>query len=125
MNATDVGPPTAAELARIIEAHPLRWTCEADLQAGIAGALASRGIHAEREVRLSDRDRVDFLVGRVAVEVKMAREPAADVLGQLSRYGASDRVDQLLLVTTRAMHCRLPCAAGGKMLHVLLLRGIG
>jgi hypothetical protein len=119
-------PLGAAALAELLAAHRMVWSSEDQLQAGIAAALAAAGIAHEREVRLSPRNRVDLLVGRVAVEVKVARRTAlGDIAAQLGRYAASPDVDELLLVTTRPQHQALPAEVGRKPLHVLVMRGAG
>lgn len=73
---------------------------EDELQRGIAEVLSRAEIAFEREVRLSDRDRIDFLVGGLGIEVKLAGS-ARSVRRQLERYAASSRVEALLLVTDR------------------------
>lgn len=96
-----------------------RFASEEELQRGIAAALADAGVGAEREVRLTPRDRIDLLAGRVGVEVKVAGL-ARDVERQLARYAASDRVDALVLVTTRAGH-RPPEEINGKPVLTVFL----
>lgn len=107
----------------LIAAHRFRYGAEGHLQEGIAGALAQAGWPVRREVLLNRHDRVDLLVVRVGVEVKVAGKPDS-VLRQLQRYAASDLLDELLLVTTRARHRDLPAQVGGKSLTVLLIGGV-
>lgn len=76
---------------------------EADLQAGIADALAQSGIEARREVALGNAGRIDLLSGRVGIEVKVAGGPGA-VRRQLARYCTSPDVDAVVLVTSRHTH---------------------
>jgi len=99
-----------------------RFLChdEAELQEAIAEALRRDGIDFEREVSLAPGDRIDFLVGGVGIEVKLAGPPTA-VLRQLSRYAASERVESLVLATIVARHATLPDELGGKPLHVVTL----
>ncbi|MFD2082870.1 hypothetical protein SAMN05421678_11839 [Actinopolymorpha cephalotaxi] len=99
------------------------WPNEAQLQEGIAAALASRGVPAEREVRLSGRDRIDLAVGNVGIEVKVAGN-AANVRRQLTRYAASDQLEELVLVTTKAAHRGIPEEIGGKPVHLVWLSGV-
>lgn len=114
---------TAAVVADVLGRWRYSYHDELALHAGMAQALAARLPGAARaEVRLSLRDRIDFLVGRVGVECKVAYG-AATVLRQLERYAASDEVDDLLLVTTKATHRGLPPVVGGKPLLVLFLAG--
>ena len=59
---------------------------------------------------LSAADRIDFLVGRVGVEVKIG-QPRRQILRQLERYAGSDRLDELLLVSSA------PFPSGGFRAH--------
>lgn len=119
---------TAETIGRLIERHQFAYADEDELQAGIVELLAGSGLTARREVRLSTQDRLDILVelsGPIAlgIEVKIAGA-AGDVRRQLLRYAASDRVDELLLVTTLRRHLAgLTDELGGKPLTLALLRG--
>jgi hypothetical protein len=89
---------TAEELAAVLTAHGYRYEHEDDLQAGIEQVLAGADIPFEREVEIGRRDRIDFLAGRVGIEVKI-KCGLSDMTRQLHRYAQSDLVDALLLVT--------------------------
>lgn len=95
----------------IIEQHRLPLTDEKVTQAAIANALELAGVSFEREVRLSDADIVDFMVGNIAIEVKIKGAKAA-IYRQLERYAEHDNVSSILLVTSRSMH--LPALINGK-----------
>lgn len=92
---------------------------EDDLQAGISGLLLSQGIAHRREVRLTPRDRIDFLFeGGLGVEVKIDG-PTASLVRQLARYAASTEVSEFAVVTSRRRHVlELPAEAGGKPVAV-------
>jgi len=91
---------------------------EATLQARIETRLRASGFDFRREHILSARDRVDFFVRNTAVEVKLDRSRNA-VLEQLIRYAEHDSVADLVLVTTKAQHRRMPGAILGKPLRVV------
>ena len=99
---TDVAAITAA-----VSAWRYTYLDEHYLQAGLAAALNAAAIAYQREVVLGPRDRIDFLAGTVGIEVKVAGSPAR-VAAQLLRYAHSDRVDALVLITTRRKHRALP-----------------
>jgi hypothetical protein len=99
------------------------YASEEQLQEGLAAALAEQGLDVEREVILDAASRVDLLVGRVAIEVKVDGAATA-VLRQLRRYATSDRVDALVLVTGRARHT-MPGEIDGKPVHVVKIFGAG
>lgn len=118
-------PDVAAQaVAAAILRSRYRFRSEADLQASIAETLTEHKVDADREVRLSDEDRIDFMVGRIGVEIKIDGT-ARTVLRQLRRYAASDQVDALVLVTNRATHLRLPEQIDGKPLLVRFIGGQG
>lgn len=79
------------------------WASEDELQRGVAAAFTDAGLVFVREARLDSHSRPDFLVGRVAVEVKVAGAEGA-VYRQLIRYARSDQVDAVVLVTACARH---------------------
>lgn len=117
-------PLTARTVAEVLAPYRFRWAREDDLQRAIAGALAGAGLPLEREVALTRRDRVDLLVGRVAVEVKIAGS-ARGVRRQLARYAGSPLVDEIVLVTARSAHTALAGVVGGKPVEVVSLAGAG
>lgn len=91
----------AESVVAVLSDHVYRAERERALQDAIETVLRGAGFRVEREVRLSDRDRPDFLVERcVAVEVKM-RASGSAVLAQLARYAAHDRVHAIVVATPR------------------------
>jgi hypothetical protein len=113
----------AGQIATLISRTRFRYHDEHVLQAGIAQVLAAAGIAAVAEVRLTDRDRIDFLATPVGIEVKVAGTPAA-VERQLRRYAASPQIEALILVTNRARHRSVPREIGGKPVRVVFLSGV-
>jgi hypothetical protein len=107
-------------VAEKIRAHRFHYADEDRLQRGLAALF---GDQAEREVRLDSRSRIDLMVGRVGIEVKVAGKPSA-VLRQVERYLASDQLDGLVLVTTRVRH-RPPAIVNGKPVRTVSLAGGG
>ena len=99
------------EIKDLIERHRVPLTDEKVTQAAIANALELAGVAFEREVRLSEADIVDFMIGSIAVEVKIKGAKAA-IYRQLERYAEHERVTSILLVSSRSMH--LPSLINGK-----------
>jgi len=114
---------TADEVAAVVCKHRFRVDDEEELQCCISEALFKYGVEHQREVRLNDRDRIDFLTtAGVGIEVKTKGSPT-QIARQLSRYTESEQVKELLLITTKATHrARLPDELHGKPLYVLTLR---
>jgi hypothetical protein len=113
---------TAAAVAAAIRARRYRYATEEDLQQGILEALIGQGFAARREVRLSPRNRIDLLVGRIGIEVKVGGI-GRNVERQLARYAASDLIDGLVLVTNRARH-QPPATIDGKPVELVWLSGV-
>lgn len=110
------------ELAAAIRCHRYRFSSEIGLQDGIALVLGDAAIAVQREVRLSFRDRIDFLAGDVGIEVKV-KGSFSSVVAQLLRYTTHDRVAALILVTDRTQLSGMPAILGGKPLAVVNLLG--
>lgn len=93
----------AADVLAALRCYEFRYANEDDLQVGVAAALELAGFDVEREVRLAPGDRIDMLVDAVGIEVKVAGTTAS-AARQCARYLRSSRVDELILVTSRARH---------------------
>lgn len=105
MSAPSITDPVAVAIAERVVAlladRVYRAPRERQLQDGIEIVLGGSGFRVEREFRLSERDRPDFLVeGCVAVEVKM-RASGSAVLSQLARYANHRRVKAIVVATPR------------------------
>ncbi len=96
-----------------------RYFNEDQLQEAAARVITEAGFDVQREVRLSPRDRIDLLAGRVGIEVKVDGGTAA-VLRQLTRYAQSGQVDELILLTSRARH-QMPAQIDGIPVRVVSL----
>jgi hypothetical protein len=113
---------TPERLRQVLLGYRYSFTNERALQDGIAQALYQRGIQFDREVRLSDEDRPDFMVDGIAVEVKVDGSLSA-VTRQLQRYAQHKRVRALLLVTSLGRLANLPEELSGKPVVALSLLG--
>ena len=107
-------------LADILSGFSFAITCEEDLQVGVGRALERAGVVAERERKLG-RDRVDFFVDGIAVEVKIEGSLSA-VTRQLHRYSEHPDVKAVLLVTTKMQHDRMPETMSGKPVRVVRVK---
>jgi antitoxin component of MazEF toxin-antitoxin module len=83
-------------------------------QESLGAFLEGIGVPHVREVRLTDTDRVDFMVGSIAIELKV-KCSAADLLRQLQRYAQSQQVEEILALSfTRNCLRMLPGSLSGK-----------
>jgi hypothetical protein len=81
-------------------AYRWRATEEKVVQDHIENIFRREGFTFEREARLSERDRPDFLIdGSLAVEVKIAHA-SGSLLSQIHRYAMHESVAGILVVTT-------------------------
>lgn len=125
-------PLAARRLRDFILSRTMTYGTEIQLQ----DALAAR-LHAEasigrpitsvrREVRLDQHNRIDFVIDvelvPVGVEVKI-HSSRADVVRQLTRYAAFPEIQELLLVTTKAIHHNIPTELNGKPVVLCSLVG--
>ena len=85
----------------IILSHRITGVNENRLQLGLADVFAKRMISCEREVVLTAGERIDFLLDHgIGLECKVKDSPSS-VAGQMIRYVQHDRIQGLILVTTK------------------------
>lgn len=111
-----------AAVERALRRRRFRYANEKELQEGLAQAFAEEGIDFRREHSLAPGDIVDFLIGPVAVEVKIGGS-LAGVTRQLHRYAQHEPVEALVLVTGLLRLGNLPETLNGKALSVVSVGG--
>lgn len=100
-----------SQLIRLLGSIRAPLEDEKETQRVIAEHLDAAGVGYRREVRLSEKDIVDFMIEGAAIEVKI-KGSRANILRQLERYSAHADVKQLILLTSRSV--LLPRVIGGK-----------
>lgn len=85
---------------------------EYDLHTEVSTALSRSGIEHSHEYKLEPRCRIDFLAGRVGIEIKKGRPTPSALKEQLARYLKSDALDAVVVVVQQAVS--LPETIGGK-----------
>jgi hypothetical protein len=112
------------KIHQAIHTAKFRFQNEKDLQIGVASILSQFG-DFQSEVWLNPKDRIDFLIQGIGVEVKCNDSAGgvslSSVTRQLWRYAQSDRIQSLILVTTRSKHVDLPSIILKKPLTVIYL----
>lgn len=111
---------SAEYLAALIAGHRYTYSGEAELQACLAALFDRESISYVREQTLNGGDRPDFMVGSIAIEVKIAFS-LNEVLCQLHRYSENEHVSAIILVTAKARHLRIPAQLNGKPIHIASL----
>ena len=108
------------DLHSLFASYTFRWQREHDIQNAIETILIAKDLEFVREDPLSPADRPDFMVKRIAVEVKVDGSLSL-LTRQIYRYVQNEAVDAVLVVTTRAIHRQIAKAIRGKPVRVLYL----
>lgn len=88
---------------------------EYELQDQIAKALSSANIAYQKEYRLGRRNRVDFFIDGIVIEVKKGKPYSGQVIKQIERYAAFKEVTTIILVVERNLD--LPKKINGKPVY--------
>lgn len=114
------GSPTIDELLTKLRAHGYRFACEKDLQAGVERVLQQASWTYVREHQLTSRDRPDFFLNSIALELKI-KGSLTEVTRQLHRYAQHPSVEAIILMTSRSRHRGVPRVLNEKPVHVVYL----
>jgi hypothetical protein len=116
-------------LSTHISRYSFNFRDEVELHGLLEQAMHDGGWHVEREVKLGDKDRIDFMAQRmidgkasgieVGVEAKV-KASLAQVERQLRRYAAHARVACILVVSCSVQLSRLPPTIEGKPIRVAI-----
>jgi hypothetical protein len=102
------------EARAALSGYSFRFGTELELQDGIARALTDRGVSFRREVVLSKRDRIDFMLDDgIGVEVKIDGSVSA-LTRQVFRYAELPDIRGLLVVVSAIRLANLPSQIGTK-----------
>lgn len=93
---------TPAEIIAFLERRRFPLRTEEECQRMIADQFRYAGVDCDREVRLSPEDIVDFMIGGVAIEVKL-RGQRREIYRQCERYCEHPEVTALILATNASM----------------------
>jgi len=109
-------------IAFLLRSARFSFQDEIELQDGIAEVLTKAGIPFEREVILSPKDRIDFMVAPAGtgVEIKI-KGSVTEITRQIHRYAQLPAITGLVLVTTRMRHINLPMEMAGKPVRVVVI----
>lgn len=107
-------------ICKVFSAYRYNFQDEVTLQDGMAIALERHNIAFEREVRLDAKNRPDFMIGKVAVEVKI-KGTFAEFLRQADRYLSLDQITALIVVGTPKWMPAVPTEMRGKPIYTVRL----
>jgi hypothetical protein len=94
---------TVNALVGLVRAAKIDLSSERRAQADVETVLTSAGIAFKREEPLTSSDVVDFMVGGIALELKLRGARKKDVYRQLRRYARHPRVETILLASNTSM----------------------
>lgn len=110
---------TTSDVIQAIGRVAYRFSNEVELQHGLSVAMLQAGLEHNREVVLTKRDRIDFLLpGGIGIEVKIDGSISA-LTRQLFRYGELPQITSLVVVVGKNTLGNLPAAINGKPVHVV------
>lgn len=111
---------TANEIIRALEgiricAQPEEYAIHAEIDR----ALTEVGIPHIHEYRIASGRRIDFICGRIGIEVKKGRPQSALLRRQAEKYLSSEQLDALIIVLQKP--CYLPDTICRKPVYVVCL----
>lgn len=108
---------------RVLDAlNTLRVTplpSEYELHDLVADCLKEAGLPFAHEAPVAPRRRIDFLCGRVGIEVKRGKPIPSRLNAQISAYASSPALDALIVLVER--NANLPRSIAGKPVYVVSL----
>lgn len=114
--------PTLAEVLTSLRGKRFRYQTELDLHEGLSAAFDEGGVAHRREVYVPG-GRIDFVVARLGIEVKI-KGTATALERQIGKYALADELDEFLVITTRRTHNAVPRTIGGKRVWVHIIGGL-
>lgn len=93
---------TAVDILSFLEGRCFDLGNEARLQQEIARVFDEKNIPYNREVVLSNQDRIDFMVNNIGIEIKI-NGSSSEIFRQCRRYCRHNEVDELILASNKAM----------------------
>lgn len=115
-------PEIIDELVDALSSCRFRFVTEIDLQDGIEKRLKEKQIQYCREYQLTKKDRPDFFIDGVVIEVK-TKHNLSSLLRQIGRYIEHDDVKSVLVVGTPYWISQVPGELSGKPIKSVRLIG--
>lgn len=92
---------------------------ENDLHKMVEKRLTDAGLDFQHEAKIGPGCRIDFLSGRIGIEIKKGRPDAAQLKRQLMRYASCEGIDALIVISPRSV--ALPQSVMGKTVVGIVL----
>lgn len=113
--------PTLAHVLTALKGRRFRYTNEISLHESLAAAFDIGGVEHRREVAVPG-GRIDFVVDRLGIEVKI-KGTAVALERQIGKYALAEELDEFLVLTTQRTHNAVPRTIGGKRVWVHTIGG--
>lgn len=91
-------------IVRMLQRYKIRTDNEFEVQQQVEQIFKSNGVDYKREFRLSPKDRIDFLVDSIGIEIKVHGWSAKKIYDQIERYSKYDLIRLIVLLTSQACH---------------------
>ena len=95
---------------------------EADLHAIVEQSFTQRNLPYAHEVSIGRGCRIDYVIGNVGVEIKKGKPNRTQLLRQVERYAACERIGEIIVVSWQSV--ALPKEVYGKPVHMLSLSAL-
>lgn len=107
-------------IQKALKGRALNLSNEKILQNDIAEVFIDNNICFKKEVKIDDKNTIDFMIDGLAIEIKITSNVSKmSIYRQVERYAKSDKVDAILLMTSKTM--TLPMDINNKPIYVLSL----
>lgn len=93
---------------------------EKELQDDIAEAFLKNDIQFTREYQVNEESRPDFYINGIGVEIKI-KGSASQLLRQIHRYLTAEKIEGMVVVTTRSVLADIPAEINGKPVRTIHL----
>lgn len=113
---------TARRIVAICQRSQIGVSTEGEAHYWLADALRRDGLQAETEVRLTTRDRIDIMVGNVAVEVKV-QGSRREIWRQLQRYADLPDIHAIVIATATPWPPGVDSVGRKPLFHASLVTG--
>lgn len=113
---------TVDDICRVLCNARYHYHSEKGLQQGVNQLLSELGVNFRPEYSLSPRNRIDFLIETLGIGIECKVDGTLNaLLRQISRYAATGKISDLIVLTTRSIHQRIPTQLHGVSVFVVVI----
>lgn len=95
---------TATQIIKVLQSYTLAVSHEVYLQQNLAEIFTTNNIEFKKEYWLDKKNKIDFFVNGVGIEIKtLGTQNARKIFDQCRRYAQFDEITELILITHKTM----------------------